>query len=303
MSRREFSTARLAAKAVRTHKQPWLRCTNVIPWLDKIAAQLEKFADLPERQFIDVVRDYVYSARFFPKPKKDPYPSPISTLDEILAGIYAFHAGRRLEPMPLFCQACVLAMGAILDGFGIISRETAIMSAHGRAGEDSFLSHAVLEVWNSELERWQLHDPTLNLAYGLKAETGEYPASAWELFAKPVAAITCIVGEKNYFDSAADSSAMHLHMALNWIASGMFNLVVTNYLSYNPVAIINLDEVDLEKRCLSYGNLNIVEIINTLYCYGGHAPVIQGCRAGQWITLPPEKSFSACAWLGNFNKR
>lgn len=302
MPRREFSAARLAAKAARTHKQPWLRCTNVIPWLDKIAPQLEIFEDLPERQFIDAVKDYIYSAKFPPKPKTDPYPSPISILDEILAGIYAFHAGWRLEQIPLFCQACVLTMGAILDGFGILSREVAIMNPHGRDGEDSFLSHAVLEVWNSELEQWELHDPTLNLAYGLKAETGAYPSSAWELFAKPATEITCIAA-KNYFDSTKDLRALHLQKALNWIANGMFNVVVTNYLSYNPVAIINLDEVDLEKRCLCYGNLNVVEIINTLYCYGGHAPVIQGRRAGQWITLPPEKSFNACAWLGNFNKR
>lgn len=296
---RTFSAETLRGKAIRTHKQPWLRASRVIAWLEIISSQLERFTDLPERQFIEVVRDYVYSAKFSP-PGQDPYPSPISSLDKILAALYIYHSGKSPERIPIFCQACVLAMGAILDAFGIICRETAIMNPHGREREDSFLSHALLEVWNSELEQWELQDPTLNLAYGLKTEKGARHASVWELFAKPAEEIACIIGDKEYFDLSEDFRKLHLQKALSFIRNGMFNVVASNYLSYNPVIILNLDGIDLEKKCQHYGNKNLVEIINNLYCYGGHPPIIQGWRAGQWITLPPEKSFNTAAWIAKF---
>lgn len=239
MPRREFSPARLEGMAARTHKQPWLRCANVIPWLEKIAPQLERFADLPAGQFIEAVRAYVYHTAKFTQPNQmDRYPNAICSLDEILAGIYTSHTGGETVLIPLFCQACALAMGAILEGFGILCRETAIMSTNGSDSTDSLLTHAVLEVWNAELEHWELQDPFFNLAYGLKTETGVRAASSWELFAKPPTQIVCIIAEDCYFDAPPNLRRYHLKLAVGNIEQGIFNIIANNYLSYNTVVIL-----------------------------------------------------------------
>lgn len=89
-----------------------------LPILDHIAGQLGTMEDLSCSEKIVKIREYVASSRLV---GVDSYEEPTRQIESILQAIFIFHDRRQSSDsrVGLYCQACMLAMAAILGAHGI----------------------------------------------------------------------------------------------------------------------------------------------------------------------------------------
>lgn len=190
----------------------------------------------------------------------------------------------------------MLVMLAILRKFGILSREIAIYSKYNNNDGDGIVhSHALLEVWNDEDKRWELHDIIGDYAYAIETVNGIKPASVMDVFTSPPELISFMPGNADFIWTTGKYVVERNEFRQNnfdfYLRNGFFNTITVNYLSYHPYAMINLAKVDMEYRFSEYGNRNIVENLNCFLCFGRSNPVIYGYFFGRngtkIIEMPP----------------
>lgn len=151
--------------------------------LQGIMSHLGDVSSLNCTKLIQRVRNYISGTIDWGNPKDD-YPFPQKNKIAILTAIYRFREGKRASPVGLFCQSAVVAMFSILSFLGIPCKEVAIASTQSDPHGLCINSHGLLDVFNSDTERWELHDPSYDCAYGIYEN--QYPIDSLSFLAYPM---------------------------------------------------------------------------------------------------------------------
>ena len=134
--------------------------------LQGIMSHLGDVSSLNCTRLIQRVRNYISGTIDWGNPKDD-YPFPQKNKIANLTAIYRFREGKRASPVGLFCQSAMVAMFSILSFLGIPCKEVAIASTQSDPHGLCINSHGLLDVFNADIERWELHDPSYDCAYGI----------------------------------------------------------------------------------------------------------------------------------------
>lgn len=300
---------------IHQHYNPAYLCYNVrLPILDKIAIHFGDISNISMSDLISRVRNYVHLARGIGEEVRhtDSYKCPTRQIPHILHAIWRYHENKSKVGVDMFCQATMLAMGVILQMFGVSSRETSIISTTYDRTKQNIGSHAVLEVWNQDEKRWELHDPIGDIAYATITHKNDSfrPVSAMEFFSFSQEELTFISHDDNYTWPASkrsDWSHERKNEHAQFYISMFSDIVVSRYLSHGPIGMLNLNKVDLTEKFPRQNNRNIVEFLNLLYAYGDSQPVLQGWYTQNEkmsaVTLPPLKDkFEFCEFYPELAK-
>ena len=255
--------------------ETFLRNGNIrlrIPELKPICEQLGPLADLSCTEKILLIRDYVARSQILPAVDGFLYPS--LQMGEILASVYAAMNGG--PGAPLFCQASMLAMSAILACYGIRFRHTAILTTHCSPGIIN--SHAILEVLNEDVSRWEIHDPTYGVAYGATDSMGK-PLSAMDFFLRPAAVLRAIEGP-SYFPHRFGE--LYETDPLTSLGKDYPEALVAHYLSDSAWGVINMSRADMSRRFPEIENRNLVEYLNYVY----RQPQLIGFDGERFFSFP-----------------
>ena len=252
--------------------------------LQGIMSHLGDVSSLNCTRLIQRVRNYIYGTKDWGNPRDD-YPFPQKNKIAILTAIYRFREGKRAAPVGLFCQSAIIAMSSILSLFGILCKEVAIASTQSDPKGLYINSHALLDVFNTDTARWELHDPSYDCAYGIYEN--QYPIDSLSFFSLPHEKFCHIPGEK-YFPTAGGEPDIQNKLYNYYFP--LFNGIVFNqYLGKNPFGMLNLAKVNMTKRFAKQGSKNVVEFFTGVY----DKPTIAAYWQGAMLILPPI--------VGNFN--
>ena len=258
---KEFAKIELSA---RIEYDPCSLYTHAhLPILDNIAKHFGEIDGISCTELIEKVRNYVNVTQN----GKDDYPNPPLQIGAILTSIYRVHEGKR-SGAGILCCACATSMGAILTHFGIENREIALYTTCDNLSDTLIQSHALLEVFNKDTNHFEIHDPQYNVAYGLENDNDEIKnVSAFELFSADKDKLRVIQGK--YIQTSNDLKR-DPRILTTLVFPKYTDIVVSRYLRWNSTVLINIKNVNFEKRFSAQGNKNIIEHLNSVL----HDPVI-----------------------------
>lgn len=284
---REFAEYKLnVTEYKRNFDSNFLIAETRLPILDDIVGHLGTMESLPCSEKIVRIRGYIASSRLC---GVDSYKFPARQIESILQAIFIFH--EHGDPLVgIYCQASMLAMAAILGAYGIRWRTCALLSTSLDTKKETIHSHAVLEVFNDDEKKWELHDPTMDYGFMTLTKGNCYKKiSSLELLHIKNKALEILPGEnfKRLVPFTCVKKEYLYHMK---------DIVVTDYLSLRSAGFINIRKVDLTTRFKSMEYRNVVEFINYIY----RKPRLVAIDNGQLFTLPDlAEGFEFDAVYGN----
>lgn len=254
------------------HDYLWKDDHAQIPIRAKIIEDIGDRRELTTTEIINRTRNYIYTSHVLEELRSD---GDENNLAKILNDVYCYHNGLRKKSVTGLCQLNMRLMRSILSWYGIQSNEIAILTE--KLDRDVYGSHALLEVWNDHTLRWELNDPTYDVIYSKINKGCLEPLSASEFFSLDSKNIKFYLG-KNYGWRYGSEDTYTVEERIRYCKNyaDYSYIVIMRYMSYGSTALVNLDLVDIRKRLSNSGNLNIIEVINSLFSRNGQPPYIIG---------------------------
>ncbi len=227
-----------------------------IPYLREICHEIELQNPLSTTQKIIAARKYVRESYIFVEPGDEWFDNYAYNPAKVMETIYSWHQNPLTNaPARLQCQPASFAMASILYYMDLESRLAGFLTDDF----DFVASHACLEVFNIETNKWELHDVQYDMHFldSIDRHLLYAPDLVFGYMANIIPTNNILEGWENMSQyHPAEKLRDHYYEIL------AYRIPSTGYSVY-----INVDRISLDKTFPQNDEMKIVEFINYVYGY------------------------------------
>ena len=234
--------------------EPWL--DKSIPYLEEIRLEIESQNPVSTTQKIIAVRKYVRESFVYAESGDEWFDEYAHNPVKVIETIYMWHQDPLNNPQAhLQCGPSSCAMASILYYMDLESRLVGILTDDF----DYVASHACLEVFNQETNKWELHDAQYDIHF-LDSIDRHLLYAPDLVFGN----INSVIPTNNILEGWEN---VNQYGPAEKLRDHYYEILAYDITSKRCVVYIHVDRILLDKTFPENDEMNIVEFLNYAYLY------------------------------------